>query len=224
MYENADSDREELKNKLEACEVVLDSTHDLLIKTIKEKDKAIDYCINDVGLTKEIRKFTSIRDSLAEVIYAIRNAIFDRNSDAFNCIESRMRNDSDFNSDPFMAGIRENIIDICTAEKKNIANHELKNSEIARLTEEIDKALERAEKFKGIVNSVYGMTIPGRCCGKQMFCDIATGKKILVDKKKYDDLVEYVDNINLTYDTIFCMIDKPVYLSTIMEDLNNLTK
>jgi hypothetical protein len=102
-------------------------------------DKAIDYCINDVGLTKEIQKYTSIRDALAEVIYAIRNAIFNRNSDAFNCIESRMRNDSDFNSDPFMAGIKENIIDICAAEKKNIANHDLKNSEIARLANKNDK-------------------------------------------------------------------------------------
>lgn len=227
MYENADSDREELKNKLEACEVVLDSTHDLLTKTIKEKDKAMDYCINDVGLTKEIHKYASIRDALAEVIYAIRNAIYDRNSDAFDCIKARMINDPDFNSDPFMAGIRENVKDICSAGKINITNNELKNSEIARLTKERDKALERAEKFKGIANSVYGMTIPGRCCGKQMFCDITTGKKILVDKEKYDDLMKCVNNISLTYEmmklTPFSM-DRPSWLSGIINRINNLTK
>lgn len=92
------------------------------------------------------------------------------------------------------------------------------------MREERDKALERAEFYKRQANSIYGMTVPGRCCGKQMFCDIATGKKILIDKKKYDDLVEYVANINLTYDTVFCMMDKPVYLSTITESLNDLTK
>lgn len=104
------------------------------------------------------------------------------------------------------------------------ANDDLKNSEIARLANERDNALERAEKFKGIANSVYGMTIPSRCCGKQVFADVMTRKKILIDKKKYDDLVEYVANINLTYDTMFCMMDKPVYLSTITDSLNNLTK
>jgi len=235
-----DADYETLKNKLEACEVILDSTHDLLIKTIKEKDKAMDYCINDVGLTKEIQKYTSIRDALAEVIYAIRNAIFNRNSDAFNCIESRMKNDSDFNSDPFMAGIRENIIDICTAEKKNIANNDLKNSEIARLANKNDKRkeilelradisrlLKEKEMYKRIANSVYGIGIPSRCNGKQAFCDIATGKKILIDKEKYDDLMECVNNISLTYEmmklTPFSM-DRPSWLSGIINRINNLTK
>jgi DNA repair exonuclease SbcCD ATPase subunit len=91
------------------------------------------------------------------------------------------------------------------------------------MQDERDKALERAEKFKGIVNSVYGMTIPGRCNGKQAFCDIATGKKILIDKKKYDELVEWIDAINTTYDTMFFM-NKPAYLPIMIEHLNDLTK
>jgi hypothetical protein len=91
------------------------------------------------------------------------------------------------------------------------------------MQDERDKALERAEKFKGIANSVYGMTIPGRCNGKQAFCDIATGKKILIDKKKYDELVEWIDAINTTYDTMFFM-NKPAYLPIMIEHLNDLTK
>lgn len=132
-----------------------------------------------------------------------------------------MKLDVDFNSDPFMAGVRENIKDICSAEEKNIANHELKNSEIARLTEERDKALERAEKFKGIANSVYGISIPGRCCYKQI-----TGKKILVDKEKYDDLIECVNNINTTYEILKCAdftMNKPVWFDGIMHRIKTLT-
>lgn len=91
------------------------------------------------------------------------------------------------------------------------------------IQEERDNALERAEKFKGIANSVYGMTMPSRCNGKQMFCDIATGKKILIDKKKYDELVEWIDAINTTYDTMFFM-NKPAYLPLMIEHLNDLTK
>lgn len=225
-----------------------------------------EYAKNEEEKVKESNELRIARDCLAEVIHAIRNAIYNNDSDAFCCIEDRMKFDHDFNSNPFMAGVRENIKDICAAEKKNIANNDLKNSEIARLstdlnewkikckakdtdyemlknklkaceiilestqdsltvtTNERDKALERAEKFKGIANSVYGMTTPGRCCGKQMWYDITTGKKIPIDKKKYDNLVEYVANINLTYDNMFCMMDKPVYLSTITESLDNLTK
>jgi hypothetical protein len=91
------------------------------------------------------------------------------------------------------------------------------------IQEERDKALERAEFYKRQANSVYGMTIPSRCNGKQMFCDIATGKKILIDKKKYDELVEWIDAINTTYDTTFFM-NKPAYLPIMIEHLNNLTK
>lgn len=205
------------------------------IKAEKAKDnqKKLNEAFNDtivryrnerLDMDKENYKLRVARDCLAEVIFAIRNAIYNNDSDAFRCIENRIKFDYDFNSDPFTAGVRENIKDICTAEKKNIANHDLKNSEIARLANERDRALERAEKFKGIVNSVYGMTIPTRCCGKQLMADILSGKKIPIDKKKYDDLVEYVANINLTYDTMFCMMDKPVYLSAITESLDDLTK
>lgn len=91
-------------------------------------------------------------------------------------------------------------------------------------TKERDKALEQKEFYKRQANSVYGMTVPTRCCGKQIIADILSGKKILVDKRKYDDLVEYVANINLTYDTMFCPMDKPVYLFTITESINDLTK
>jgi hypothetical protein len=174
-------------------------------------------------MDKENHELRVARDCSAEIIYAIRCAITDNNTNAFDCIESRMRHDPDFKSDPFMAGVRENILDICNACEKNIANNDLKNSEIARLTEEIDKALDRAEKFKGVANSVYGITIPSRCNGKQAFCDIATGKKILIDKKKYDELVEWIDAINTTYDTMFFM-NKPAYLPIMIEHLNDLTK
>jgi hypothetical protein len=58
---------------------------------------------------------------------------------------------------------------------------------------------------------------------KQMFCDITTGKKILIDKKKYDELVEWIDAINTTYDTMFFM-NKPAYLPIMIEHLNDLTK
>lgn len=95
---------------------------------------------------------------------------------------------------------------------------------LIKIVEERNKALDLKEQYRRIANSVYGMTIPGRCCGKQMFYDVTTGTKILIDKKKYDDLVEYVANINLTYDNMFCMMDKPIYLSTITESLNDLTK
>lgn len=116
---------------------------------------------------------------------------------------------------------------ICRYKAKDKGYEILKNSEIARLTEERDKALERAEKFKGIANSVYGMTIPTRCFGKQMTADIVTGKKILVDKKKYDDLMECVNNIDLTYEmmklTPFSM-DRPSWLSGVINRINDLTK
>ena len=209
------------KNKAQKAEKALDDQ-----KKLNDANKATiaQMVIVKRDMNKEIKELRDTRGSLAEVIFAIRNAICNNNSDAFRCINNRMIYDPDFNSDPFMAGVRENIKDVCTAEKRNIANYDLKNSEISKLTKERDKALERAEKFKGIANSVYGMTIPGRCCGKQITADVITGKKILVDKEKYDNLVEYVANINLTYDTVFCMMDKPVYLSTITESLNDLTK
>lgn len=172
-------------------------------------------------------KLFSIRNSLAEVIYAMRNAICNNDSDAFRCIENRMKFDPDFNSDPFMAGVRENIKDICIAIKRNIANHELKNSEITRLANEKKQALERSEFYKRQANSVYGMIVPTRRCGKQAFCDAVNGKKILIDKKKYDDLIECVNNISLTYEmmklTPFSM-DRPSWLSGIINRINNLTK
>ncbi len=226
-----DADYETLKNKLEACEVVLDSTHDLLTKTTEEKNKAMDYCINDVGLTKEIQKFTSIRDSLAEVIFAIRNAICNNDSEAFRCINDRMKFDPAFNSGPFMAGVRENIKDICRSEKLHIANNDLLSSEIARLVKEKDKALERAEFYKRQANSVYGMSIPYRCNGKHglrdMLDEFATGKKILIDKKKYDDLLECVNNISLTYEMMKIIpfsMDRPAWLSGVINRINDLTK
>lgn len=176
---------------------------------------------------KESNELRVARDCSAEIIHAIRNAIYHNDSDAFCCIENRMKFDHDFNSDPFMAVVRENIKDICTAEKRNIANHELKNSEIARLAEERDKALERAEKFKGIANSVYGMTVPGRCCGKQAFTDVATGKKIIINKVRYDSLVESVDTINTTYDILKradFTTNKPAWLPGLLSSIKDLTK
>jgi hypothetical protein len=178
-------------------------------------------------MDKEFKELFSIRNSLAEVIFAIRNAIYNNDSDAFRCIENRMKFDADFNSDPFMAGVRENIKDICYAEKRNIANHELKDGEIAKLVKEKNNLYALKNNYKRIANSVYGITIPGRCNGKQMFCDITTGKKILVDKEKYDDLMECVNNISLTYEmmklTPFSM-DRPLWLSGIINRIEDLTK
>lgn len=211
----------EWKFKAQTAEKALDDR-----KKLNEANVAtiMRYRNETMDMNKEIKELRTMRDCLASIMHAIRNAICDNNSGAFDCIESRMIHDSDFNSSPFMTGVRENIKDICIAEKKNIANHELKNSEIARLANEKKQALERSEFYKRQANSVYGMIVPTRCCGKQLMADILSGKKIPVDKKKYDDLVEYIANINLTYDSMFCMMDKPVYLSTITESLNNLTK
>lgn len=172
---------------------------------------------NWVDKVKENRELRAARDCTASVICAIRNAIYNNDSDALGCIENRMTFDTDFNSDPFMVGVGENIKDICSAVEINFELKELYKSQFS-------KALERAEFYKRQANSVYGMTVPTRCCGKQLMADILSGKKIPIDKKKYDNLVEYVANINLTYDTIFCMMDKPVYLSTITESLDELTK
>jgi lipoate synthase len=81
--------------------------------------------------------------------------------------------------------------------------------------------------YKRIANSVYGIGMPSRCNGKQMFCDITTGKKILIDKEKYDDLMECVNNISLTYEmmklTPFSM-DRPLWLSGIINRIEDLTK
>jgi DNA repair ATPase RecN len=225
------------KNKAQKAEKALNNQ-----KKLNENFNAtiVRYRNTQRCMDKENHELRVARDCSAEVIYAIRNAIFNRNSDAFNCIESRMRNDSDFNSDPFMAGIKENIIDICAAEKKNIANHDLKNSEIARLANKNDKRkeilelradisrlLKEKEMYKRIANSVYGIGMPSRCNGKQMFCDITTGKKILIDKEKYDDLMECVNNISLTYEmmklTPFSM-DRPLWLSGIINRIEDLTK
>lgn len=167
------------------------------------------------------------RNAIAEVMFAMRNAIYNNDRDAFCCINDRMIHDSDFSSDPFMAGVRENIRDICNACFRNIENNNLKNSEIARLTKERDDALELKEMYKRQANSVYGMSIPCRCNGKQMFYDITTGKKILVDKEKYDDLVECVNTINTTYDILKCAdltMNKPLWFDGIISRIENLTK
>lgn len=95
------------------------------------------------------------------------------------------------------------------------------------IREERDKALERAEKFKGIANSVYGITVPGRCCGKQVMADILSGKKIPISKDRYDDLVECVNNINITYDIMKCAdftMNKPLWFDGIINRIKNLTK
>lgn len=89
--------------------------------------------------------------------------------------------------------------------------------------EERDKALEQKEFYKRQANSVYGMTVPCRCNGKQMFYDITTGKKILVDKEKYDDLVKWLDVINFSYDTMAFINPKPTWLPLVAEYLKDLT-
>ena len=106
------------------------STLENEVRNIIDKNVANSETI--ARMVVEKKKLISMRTSLAEVIFAILNAIYHNDNKAFCRIENRMKIDSDFNSDPFMAVVRENIIDICAAEKKNISNHELKNSEIAK--------------------------------------------------------------------------------------------
>lgn len=63
------------------------------------------------------------------------------------------------------------------------------------IQEERDRALEQKEFYKRQANSVYGITIPTRFCSRQLMADILSGKKIPIDKKKYDDLVESLNNL-----------------------------
>ncbi len=95
------------------------------------------------------------------------------------------------------------------------------------LKKERDKALEQKEFYKRLANSVYGMTIPCRCNGKQKFYDVTTGKKILVDKKKYDDLIECVNNINTTYEILKCAdfaMNKPIWFDGVITRIKKLTE
>ena len=96
-------------------------------------------------------------------------------------------------------------------------------SSLTATIKERDEALERAERFKGIANSVYGISLPCRCNGKQMFYDVTTGKKILVDKEKYDDLIKWLDTINFTYDTMTFINPKPTWLPLVSDYLKDLT-
>lgn len=91
-------------------------------------------------MNKEIKELRTMRDCLASIMHAIRNAICDNNSAAFDCIESRIIHDSDFNSSPFMAGVRENIEDICDVEKRNIVKYAFKCRELARSSKELSDA------------------------------------------------------------------------------------
>lgn len=96
------------------------------------------------------------------------------------------------------------------AEKALDDQKKLNDANKATIARMVAEKLDLKEQYRHIANSVYGMTIPGRCYGKQMFYDVTTGTKILIDKKKYDDLVEYVA--------------KYKFLSTITKSLNDLTK
>lgn len=352
------------KNKAKKAEKALDDQ-----KKLNDANKATiaRMVVNKSTADKRIKELRDTRGSMAEVIFAIRNAIYTNNCGAFDCIESRMVHDSIFNLSPFMAGVGENIKDICNAEKRNIANHELKNGEIAKAAdalnevndkneglsnmlkeisycvadimfatkgtnrditiseltyisnkigvktsddgpiygisvilntiirilkeghdwklrteeaisdytkcneaigewkrkceakdtdyemlknklqvcevtldsthelltktiEERDKALERAEKFKGIANSVYGITVPGRCCGKQLMADILSGKKIPISKDKYDAIITSLKLIDLSYEGMYgTMIrispkPKPTWLPGLLSELKDLTE
>lgn len=239
---------------------------------------------------------------ISEVIYAIKNAVYDNNTGALDCIKNRMY--YSFGSDYFtrdMNDIRTNILDICAYEKKNIANHKLKNSEITKAADALKKVNDKNEgltnilkeiidyvadimlatrttdydkmisdltdvslkigvktiddgpmygisvtltilikilrernslfalknNYKRMANSIYGMTIPCRCNGKQMYADITTGKKILIDKEKYDDLMECVNDINLTYEMMKIIpfsTERPTWLPGVINRISNLTK
>lgn len=98
---------------------------------------------------------------------------------------------------------------------------------LIRILKERNSLFALKDHYKRMANSIYGISIPGRCCGKQMTADVITGKKILVDKEKYDDLMECVNNISLTYEmmnlTPFSM-DRPSWLSGVINRINDLTK
>ena len=96
-------------------------------------------------------------------------------------------------------------------------------SSLTATIKERDKALEQKEFYKRQANSVYGMTVPCRCNGKQMFYDVITGKKILVDKEKYDDLIKWLDTINFSYDTMTFINPKPTWLPLVSDYLKDLT-
>ena len=96
-------------------------------------------------------------------------------------------------------------------------------SSLTATINERDKALEQKEFYKRQANSVYGMTVPCRCNGKQMFYDVITGKKILVDKEKYDDLIKWLDTINFSYDTMTFINPKPTWLPLVSDYLKDLT-
>lgn len=99
-------------------------------------------------------------------------------------------------------------------------------SSLTATIKERDKAIEQKEFYRIQANSVYGMTVPCGCNSKQMFYDVATGKKILVDKEKYDNLVECVNTINTTYDILKCAdftMNKPVWFDGIIHRIKNLT-
>jgi hypothetical protein len=212
-----------LKAKVEDLEKALDDQ-----KKLNEtfNTTIVRYRNEKRDMDKEFKELFSIRNSLAEVIFAIRNAIYNNDSDAFRCIENRMKFDADFNSDPFMAGVKENIKDICFGEKKNIANHELKDGEIAKLAEKI-------EKLKSQFNSMYGydvMITGGRCCGKQLMADILNGKKIPISKDKYDSILTSLKLIDISYEGVYGTTirispkPKPTWLPGLMTEIKNLTK
>lgn len=100
-------------------------------------------------------------------------------------------------------------------------------SSLTATIKERDDALEKIEQYKRLANCIYGISAPVRCNGKQMFYDITTGKKILVDKEKYDNLVEGVNTINTTYDILKCAdctMDKPSWFEGIINRIEDLTK
>lgn len=279
-YENADSDRSGLKNVIDTIDRMAAEEREMI---------------------KEIKQLRDTRGSMAEVIFAMRNAMCYNNNAALSCINDRMIHDTVFNSDPFMTGVGENIRDICDACFKNIANYELKNSEITKAADALKKVNDKNEgltnilkeiidyvadimlatrttdydkmisdltdvslkigvktiddgpmygisvtltilikilrernslfalknNYKRMANSIYGMTIPCRCNGKQMYADITTGKKILIDKEKYDDLMECVNDINLTYEMMKIIpfsTERPTWLPGVINRISNLTK
>lgn len=221
------------KNKAQKAEKALDDQNKLIARMVVEK-RAMNKELSDAA--DALEEVNDKNEELANMLKEITSYVADimlatRTTDHNKMISDLTDVSLKIGVKPIDEGpiygisVTLNILIRILKDRAYFERHleEAKNV-VTVITKERDKALERSEFYKRQANSVYGMTVPTRRCGKQAFCDAVNGKKILIDKKKYDDLVEYIANINLTYDSMFCMMDKPVYLSTITESLNNLTK
>lgn len=234
---------EELKNKYESttenCELLKDAI-DIKNKKIEKLEKALDNQkkLNDDDKATIARMVIEKRATNRELLdwklraeEAIRN--YTRCNEALGEWKRKCKaKDADY-------AIISNKLKSCEIVLEST------QACLTEMTNKRDKALERAEKYKGRLNSIYGyhdtddaaveyclydygIITGGRCCGKQLMNDILSGKKIPINKEKYDDLVEFTNNLNSTYyDTLKWLgisTNKPVWLDGMTKRIKNLTE